>query len=75
MGDAVAGVEHYACGAAGGVEGENGLDGGVEGWDVEGFEEDLRGGFAVRARVEGGFGEQDWMLYAKATNRTLASYV
>lgn len=56
MGDAVAGVEDYAGGAAGGVEGEHGLDGGVEGGDVEGFEEDLGRGFAVLTRVEGGFG-------------------
>lgn len=56
VGDAVAGVEDYAGGAAGGVEGEHGLDGGVEGGDVEGFEEDLGRGFAVLTRVEGGFG-------------------
>ncbi len=49
--DAVARVEHYPCGPPGGVEGEHGLDGGVEGGDVEGFEEDLRGGFAVGAGV------------------------
>lgn len=75
MGDAVAGVEHYACGAAGGVKGEHGLDGGVERGNVEGFEEDLRRGFAVRTGVEGGFGEEDWMLFAKPIDRTLASCV
>jgi len=41
------------------------LDGGVEGGDVEGFEEDLGGGFAVGAGVEGGFGEEDWVLCVK----------
>lgn len=55
MGNSVARVKHYSCGAAGGVEREDGLDGGVEGGDVEGFEEDLGGGFAVLTRVEGGF--------------------
>lgn len=65
VGDAVAGVEDYACGAAGGVEGEDGLDGGVEGRDVEGLEEDLGGCFAVGAGVEGGFGEEDWVLCFK----------
>lgn len=62
VGDAVAGVEDEAGGAAGGVEGEDGLDGGVEGGDVEGFEEDLGGGFAVAAGVERGFGEEEGVL-------------
>jgi len=62
VGDAVAGVEDEAGGAAGGVEGEDGLDGGVEGGDVEGFEEDLGGGFAVAAGVEGGFGKEEGVL-------------
>jgi len=39
--DAVTGVEYYSCGAAGGIEGEYGLDGGVEGRDIESFEENL----------------------------------
>ena len=47
VGDAVAGVEDEAGCAAGGVEGEDGLDGEVQGGDVEGFEEDLGGGGAV----------------------------
>jgi len=51
VGDAVAGVENEASGAAGGVEGEDGLDGCVEGGDVKGFEEDLGGGFAVATGV------------------------
>jgi len=62
VGDAVARVEDEAGGAAGGVEGEDGLDGGVEGGDVEGFEEDLGGGFAVAAGVEWGFGEEEGVL-------------
>ena len=59
---AVARVEDHACCAARRVEREDGLDGGVEGGDVEGFEEDLRGGVTVGARVEGGFGEEDGVL-------------
>ena len=55
MRDSVAGIEDYACCAAGGVEGEDGLDGGVEGGDVEGFEEDLGGCVTVCSGVEGGF--------------------
>jgi hypothetical protein len=56
VGDAVAGVEDDARRPAGGVEREDGLDGGVEGGYVEGLEEDLGGRVAVRAGVERGFG-------------------
>lgn len=56
MGDTVAGVEDDAGGTAGGVEGENSLDTGVEGGDVEGFEEDLGGCVTVCAGIEGRFG-------------------
>lgn len=50
--DAVAGVEDDAGRAAAGVEGEHGLDGGVDGGDVKGLEEDLGGCVAVLAGVE-----------------------
>ena len=53
--DSVASIEHYACCAARGVEGEDGLDGGVEGGDVEGFEENLGGCVTVCSGVEGRF--------------------
>lgn len=52
MGYAVAGIHYYSCSATGGVEGEDGLDGGVEGGDIEGFEEDLGGGVAVTSWVK-----------------------
>ena len=38
------------------------MDGGKESGDVEGLEEDLRGGVAVCTRVEGGFREKDGVL-------------
>lgn len=60
--DAVAAIEHYACGAAGSVEGEHSLNGGMEGGHVEGFEEDLRGGFTVGAWIQRWFSQQDRML-------------
>ena len=53
MRDTVASIEHYACCAAGGVEGEDGLDGGVEGGDVERFEKNLGGCVTVRSGVKG----------------------
>ncbi len=55
MRDSIARIEHYACCAARGVEGEDGLDGGVEGGDVEGFEENLGGCVTICSGVEGGF--------------------
>ena len=57
MRDAIASIENYSCGATGGVEREHGLDGCVERWDVEGFEEDLRSCVAITARIERRFGE------------------
>ena len=53
---AVAGIQNYACCSPGGVQRQDGLDGGVERGHVEGLEEDLGGCVAVCARVEGWFG-------------------
>lgn len=47
MRDPITRVENYSGGAAGGVEGENSLNGCVKGGDVEGFEEDLGSSVAV----------------------------
>jgi hypothetical protein len=52
MGDTITAVEDHACGSAAGVEGEDCLDGGVEGGDVEGLKEDLGGCVAVASGVE-----------------------
>ena len=41
MGDTISGVEDDSGGTAGGVEGEDGLDGDVHGGGVEGLEHDL----------------------------------
>lgn len=62
MRDTITGIEHYSCCAARGVEGENGLDRGVEGGDVEGFEEDLGGCVAVCSGIQRWFCEEDWVL-------------
>jgi len=63
VGDTVAGVEHDTGGSTGGVEGEDGLDGDVHGWEVEGLEHDLSHLFAVGLRVEWGFSEKGWALF------------
>src|SRR5687767_15990495 len=54
----VARVEDDTCCPTAGVQGEHGLDGCVDGGDVESFEEDLGGGIAVLAGIEWWFGEQ-----------------
>ena len=41
VGDTISGVEDDSGGTAGGVEGEDGLDGDVHGGGVEGLEHDL----------------------------------
>jgi hypothetical protein len=56
MGDTIAAVEYHACCSAAGVEGEDCLDGGVEGGDVECLEENLGRCVAVASGVEGRFG-------------------
>ena len=53
--NSVSGIEDYACCAAGGVEGEQGWEGGLEGGYVYGCEEDLGGCVPVGSGVEGGF--------------------
>lgn len=52
VGDAVARVEDDARRPPRGIEGEDRLDGGVEGRHVEGLEEDLGGGVPVGPGVE-----------------------
>ena len=68
MADAVARVENDAGGAAGGVEGEDCLDGGEEGGNVEGLKEDLGGVGAVTPGVERGLGEEDGVLLPKVVS-------
>lgn len=70
MRDTIAGVEDKACGASGRVEGKDGLDGGVEGGHVKGFEEDLCSCFAIRAWVQWRFCEEERVL-----QRSVLAYV
>ena len=62
MRDAIASVEYNACSAAGSVEGQDGLDGAIESWNIEGLKEDLGGCISVCTWVEWWFCEEDWML-------------
>ena len=62
VGDTVAGVQHDAGGAAGGVQGEHGLDGDVHSGGVEGLEHDLGHLLAVGLGVEGGLSQKHGVL-------------
>jgi hypothetical protein len=59
VGDAVSRVQDDTGGTTGSVQGEDGLDGDVHGWGVEGLKHDLGHLFAVSLGVQGGFGQQD----------------
>jgi hypothetical protein len=63
VGDTIARVEDDTGGTAGGVEGEDGLDSDVHGWEVEGFKHDLSHLFTVSLWVKWGFSEKGWALF------------
>merc|ERR1719264_1812345 len=62
VGDTVTGVHHDTGGTARGVEGQDSLDGHVHGGGVEGLEHDLGHLLPVGLGVEGGLGQEDWVL-------------
>ncbi len=65
--DTITGVEHDTGGTTGGVQGQDGLDGDVEGWCVEGLEDDLCHLLTVGLGVDGSLGEQDGVLLGSHT--------
>lgn len=65
MGDAIAGVKDDSGGAAGGVEGQNGLDGHVHGRHVKGLKHDLRHLLAVGLGVEWRLRQQHRVLLGR----------
>ena len=62
VGDTVTGVEHDTGGTTRGVQRKHGLDGDVEGWGIEGLEDDLGHLLTIGLGVDGCLGEQDWVL-------------
>jgi len=67
MGDTISGVEDDSGGTSGGVQGEDSLDGDVHGGGVEGLEHDLCHLLSVSFGVEGGFGQEDGVLFGGDT--------
>ena len=62
VGDTITRVQHDTGGTTGGVQGQHGLDGDVEGGGVEGLEHDLGHLLTVGLGVEGSLSEQDGVL-------------
>ena len=73
--DTITGVEHDTGGTTGRVEGEDGLDGDVEGGRVERLEHDLRHLLAVRLRVERRLREEDRVLFGRDTQLVVEGVV
>ena len=65
--DTVTRVQNDTSGTTGGVQGQNGLDGDVEGGSVEGFKDDLGHLLTVGLGVDGGFGQEDGVLLGSDT--------
>mmetsp|Transcript_22493 Transcript_22493/g.40601 ORF Transcript_22493/g.40601 Transcript_22493/m.40601 type:complete len:212 (+) Transcript_22493:684-1319(+) len=64
--DAITAVHDDAGCAARSIQGENGLDRHVHGWDREGFEHDLCHAFAICLGVHGRLGEEHWVFLWQA---------
>ena len=62
VGDTVTRVHDYASGASRGVEGQHCLDVDIYGGTVERLEHDLRHLLPVGLGVQGGLGQQHWVL-------------
>lgn len=67
VGDTVTRVQNDTGGTTGGVQGQDGLDGDVEGGGVEGLEDDLGHLLTVGLGVDGGFGQEDGVLLRSDT--------
>ena len=63
VGDTITGVEHDTGCTTGRIQGEDGLDGDVEGGSVEGLEHDLCHILLVCLGIERRFGEEDGVLF------------
>lgn len=65
MSDPVSRIKHDTSRTSRSVEGEDGLNGDVEGGGVEGFKHDLRHLLSVHFGVERRFGEEDGVLFGR----------
>jgi len=75
VGHTITRVQHDTGGAAGGVQGQHGLNGDVHGRGVEGLEHDLSHLLAVGLGVEGGLSEQNGVLLGSNTQLVVEGVV
>ena len=75
VGNTITSVEDDTGGTARAVEGKNGLDTDIEGWNVEGFEHELDHLFTVSLWVHWGLGEENWVLSWVNTELVVESVV
>merc|ERR1711889_29553 len=75
VGDTIAGVHDDTGGTAGGVQGEDSLDGDVHGGHVEGLEHDLGHLLTVGLGVEGSLSEEDGLLLGGHTQLVVEGVV
>jgi hypothetical protein len=73
--DTVTGVENDTGSTTGGVQGQNGLDGDVEGGGVEGLEHDLGHLLTVGLGVDRSFGQEDGVLFGSNTELVVEGVV
>jgi hypothetical protein len=73
VGNSITGIENDTSGTTGGVEGEDGLDGDVEGGGVEGLEDDLGHLLSVGLGVDRSLSEEDWVLFWSNTELVIES--
>jgi hypothetical protein len=67
VGDTITGIEHNTSGATGGIEGQDSLNGDVEGRCVEGLENDLSHLLSVGLGIDGSFCQQNRVLLRSDT--------
>lgn len=75
VGDTVTRVENDTSGTTGGVQGQNGLDGDVEGGGVEGLEHDLGHLLTVGLGVDGSLSQEDGVLLGGNTELVVEGVV
>jgi hypothetical protein len=63
VGDTISRIEHDTSGTTGGVQGQDSLDGDVEGRGVEGLEHDLGHFLTVGLRIQRSLRKQDGVLF------------
>merc|ERR1711892_661419 len=74
MGDTISRVHNNTSGTAGGIEGEDSLDGDIHGGHVEGFEHDLGHLLTVSLWVEGSF-SQEYGLFLRSNTELIVEGV